>query len=132
MGGPVQSVREHRKVTDDIDDAYMETIRSAASMRAFLVSRTGGNKREQFLSFYQSFYELFEHTRYMDKIDVDEVSKDNPRKKYNLVKEIEGWFDDCEKPRFKKLPMEFIRDGINLFSAYRKKLIANGAITIKR
>jgi len=129
--GPVQSVKEHKKVTDEIDDVYMAAVDAATGMQSYLVNRVGGNKREQFLSFYRSFYALFAHTRYMNDVCEDDV-KDDKKQPYNLVNEIEGWFVDCKKPRFRNLPPAFIEDGVNLFSAYQKKLITKGVITITR
>jgi hypothetical protein len=125
-GSPVPSVKEHRAITEEIDSIYMDTIHAAAALSTFLASMGGGNRRERFLSFYENFYGLFTHTRYLTKMD--EVDND----KYSLVKEIDGWFEDAKRPAYKKLPQEFINDGLKLFSKYQKKLFTNGVITVSR
>lgn len=122
-GTPVTSIKEHKKVTDEIDDSYMDTVYAAANLRSYLVSKSGGNKREHFVAFHRAFYTLFMHTRYMGGMEKEDDVVTN---------EIEGWFDDCNHPKFRKLPPVFIEDGINLFSAYQKKLITKGVITVAR
>lgn len=123
---PIQSVKEHKKITDDIDDAYMGTVRAAATLNTFLAGTGGGSKRESFLSFYDAFFGLFSHTRHMN--GMDELDS----KKYSLVDELEGWFRDARLPKFKRLPDAFISDGIDLFTAYQKKLILKGILTLTR
>jgi len=134
QGSPVQSVKEHRKVTEDIDDVYIETIRAAADLQSFLVSGIGGNRREQFLSFHRSFFSLFAHTRYMTDMDKAEKKKEGENKEYVLVDDIEGWFLDCKNKRVRNanFPSDFIEDGLVLFAAYQKKLLSKGVVTITR
>lgn len=120
---PVTAIKEHKKVTDEIDDSYMDTVYAAANLSSYLVSKVGGNKREQFVAFHRAFYTLFVHTRYMGGMD---------KKEDNITDEIEGWFADCSRPKFRSLPIPFIKDGINLFSAYQKKLLTKSIITVTR
>jgi hypothetical protein len=120
---PVTAIKEHKKVTDEIDDSYMDTVYAAANLKSYLVSKKGGNKREHFVSFHRAFYTLFVHTRYMGGMDKDEDG---------MIKEIEGWFEDCSHPKFRHIPDPFIRDGIDLFSEYQKKIITKGIITVTR
>jgi len=136
-GTPVQSTKEHKKITDEIDDSYMKAVYSATELDAFLVSGTGGSRREVFISFYKSFFGLFSHTRYMPKVDdtQDELSESTEKKKTPpLCKEIQSWFEDCKNPRIAKanFPKDFIVDGLNLFSEYQRKLIKVGVVTISR
>jgi hypothetical protein len=135
-GTPVQSVKEHRKVTEDIDDAYIATIQAATNMQSFLVGVTGGSRREQFLAFHRSFYTLFAHTRYMTGMNKAEAKKEGGKEEdsYVLVDDLEAWFLDCKNinVRRKNFPSDFIEDGLVLFAEYQKKLLTIGVVTITR
>jgi hypothetical protein len=130
VGAPVQSVKEHKKVTDEIDDLYMTSIFATAELQSYLAGGSGGNRKEQVLSFYRSFYGLFVHTRYMSNVDAPSDKAGQP----SLVEEIDGWFADAKTDmvRRKGYPDEFLDDGINLFAAYQKQLLLKGVVTISR
>lgn len=130
-GTPVQSVKEHKKITDEIDDVYMQTVYAATKLDAFVVSGVGGNRREYFLLFYENFFGLVSHTRNIKGVEeTGQGSKDAP----TLMEEIDGWFLDSKHPKIKKrnFPPEFIQDGLLLFKEYQKRILRAGVITITR
>jgi hypothetical protein len=132
-GTPVQSVKEHKKITDEIDDMYMDTLFAEANLQTFLVSPHGANRSEQVLSFYRSFRGLFTHTRHMK--GMDEITEEDKKKKIKpLIEQVEDWFLDGTDPRIRKgrYPDNFLKRGLSLFSKYQKKLIAKGVVSVIR
>jgi hypothetical protein len=132
-GTPVQSVKEHKKITDEIDDMYMDTLFAEANLQTFLVQPRGGNRGEQVLFFYRAFRGLFTHTRHLK--GMDEITEEEKKKNQNsLIEDVEEWFLDGTNPltRKRKYPDEFVRRGLLLFSKYQKKLIAKAVVSVTR
>ena len=121
-GTPVQHIKEHKKVSDEIDDLYMDTIYAATGLQTYLVEKKG-NRREKFLFFYSSFHGLFMHTRYMQEmIKGVGISSDQ-------MKEIEEWFRDVTRKENRKTPHRIIQKGLDLFSVYQSTLVKSGVVS---
>ena len=144
VGTPVSQVREHKKITDEIDDMYMDTVYNVSAIQTHLVRRGGRNRTEQFLLFHRSFFGLFAHTRYMKGMDVENIldekksdaepKKDEEEEENNpLLDRIDYWFRWCRKgiPANRRGD-RLIEMGIDLFAEYQKRLINVGVITIAR
>jgi hypothetical protein len=119
FGSPVQPVREHKKVTDEIDDLYMDAVYAASRLQSYLVQPRGVNRMEQFMLFYRSFYGLFLHTRVMQGDD-----------KGSEIVDCDDWFDSCANRR--TLPVSLMRRGIVLFKIYQEKIVKAGIVTTRR
>jgi len=133
-GIPVQSVKEHKKITDEIDDLYSDVLFYEANLQTFMVQPRGGNRGEQVLNFYRSFRGLFTHTRHMKGMDEIVDEGDEEKKGKNLIIEAEEWFErgTDQKVRKNKYPDEFVRTGLKLFSRYQEKLIKKSVVSITR
>ena len=133
-GIPVQSVKEHKKITDEIDDLYSDALFYEANLQTYLVQPRGGNRGEQVLNFYRSFRGLFTHTRLMKGMDeIINEGKDTENKK-NLIMEVEEWFERGTDPKTRKhkYPDDFVRTGLDLFSKYQEKLIKKAVVSLVR
>lgn len=122
------ALREHKRISDAIDEAYMEVIISGTDLRVFL-RRPRGNPDAAFMRFYGAFYEAFTYTcqaKEIASLGVDaEISK------------IWQWFD-TEPPRFstsRAARDKFCKHaqlGLDLFLGYQKSMISSGIININR
>ena len=117
MADPIPISREHKKLGDELDDIYIETVNASIFARGYLIHKKG-NPNELFLQFYYPFGALFQHTRYMR--EMSNVDKE-------LIIEIENWINLQDKPR----PSTMLK-GLNLFSKYQEPLLKNGVIILKR
>jgi len=118
-------IREHRKISDEIDDVYMAAVAGCTDVQVFL-TRPRGNPGEIFFRFYAPFYELFQYTyQYPEMKSLDE----------NTIKEMKAWF--WKKPPIfsSKKPEAFRRhanQGLEHFQKYQHKLIASAIVSVKR
>jgi hypothetical protein len=151
-GTPVQQVREHKKIIDEIDEMYMDTVYAVSNVQANLVWKGGRNRIEQFKMFYRSFYALFSHTRYMkgvDDADINNVTEESQGvgntqdeesppdeieiiQSRTLTEKIERWFIICESGVGGSRGSRLLKIGVRLFSKYQKRLINKGVITIAK
>jgi len=118
-------IREHKKISDEIDDVYMAAVAGCTDVQVFL-TRPRGNPGEIFSRFYAPFYELFQHTyQYPDMKSLD---KEN-------IKEIKEWFWK-KPPKFSsKKPEAFYHhatQGLQHFQKYQSALMASAIVNIRR
>lgn len=116
-GQLIPNIHEHKKVGDDLDDIYIETVENATKMRGYL-QHPAGNRREVFLRFYYPFTSLFYHTRNLR--DMKDVSDDE-------LGAIERWIDDEQKPTKHRM-----REGLRLFNSYQKLILGKEIIALHR
>jgi len=112
----VQVVREHKRITDEIDDMYITAINSAVHLRTFMVRPKGANMKEYFLIFFSSFYALYLHTS--DLPGMEDFSK-KPM--------IWRWFS-LQGP----ISTRRIEVGLDLFSEYKTELLAKAIVSVTR
>ena len=116
--GPIPAVRDHKKIGDDIDDAYVACVAAATEMRTYLV-KPMGNRMEIFLTFYEPFVGLFLHTRNLKEMELP----DNDA----LVAKIERYINFTGVPT-----MQRMRYGIYLFESYQKELLTKSVVIPSR
>lgn len=112
----VPVVREHKKITDEIDDMYVTAIDSAASLRTFMVRPKGANMREYFLIFYRAFYGLFLHTHKLPGMP-----------KSAKEAQILAWFKIAGPITPRRVEM-----GLDLFAVYQGELLDNSVVSVSR
>lgn len=112
----VPVVKEHKKITDEIDDMYVAAINSAARLRTFMVMPRGADMREYFLIFYNSFYGLFLHTH---KLPGMTTSKKEVQ--------IMMWFKISGPITLKRIEL-----GLDLFATYQGELLDNSIVAVTR
>ena len=112
----VPVVREHKKITDEIDDMYVAAINSAARLRTFMVRPCGADRREHFLIFYNAFYGLFLHTHKLPGMP-------------KSVKEAQilAWFKISGQISPRRIEM-----GLDLFATYQGELLDNSVVSVSR
>ena len=116
-GQLIPNIHEHKRVGDDLDDIYLETVEAATKIRGYL-QHPAGNRRDVFLRFYYPFTSLFYHTRNLrDMKDVPEVD----------MKEIEYWIEDEDRPTKRRM-----RAGLVLFNKYQKLILGKEIIALHR
>ena len=118
-------LREHKKISDEIDDVYMATVAGCTDVQVFL-TRPKGNPSDIFFRFYTPFYELFQYTyqctelKTLDKATTDEIWK---------------WFR-TKPPQFSSRNSEgFYRhasQGLQHFQKFQNVLIVSAVVSIKR
>jgi len=119
------ALREHKKISDAVDEAYMEAIASSTDLKVFL-RRPRGNPDDAFMRFYGAFYELFQYTCQTDEIT--SLGAD-PQ-----VSQIWQWFD-TEPPLYTSSQAKYSKhaqNGLDLFQGYQKCLTSSGIININR
>lgn len=110
---------EHLTIPNNIESAYLVTVRQTAEALKFIHSPTGQVK-QRVLNFSIPFYELYQHTHHIPA--VFEVIKDGNGKRG----ELEKWFYST------KYSSESLKHGIELFSWYQKILLESRVITIEK
>lgn len=112
--GPIPTIKDHKKVGDDIDEAYMACIAAATDVRTYLV-RPVGNRVVVFLAFYEPFAGLFLHTRNLTEMkDADEEG---------VISSIDEWLDFTGIPTRRRM-----KYGLLLFEKYQKLILMNGVV----
>jgi hypothetical protein len=119
---PIPFVREHKTISEDIDEAYKATIYAASEIRTYLLhpKGQGGNRNEVFLSFYRPFNGLFMHTRHSTTVK-------NNQEFQNLTEEIDKWF----KYRG-RITIRLMEAGLDLFERYQKEILQAAIIMPQR
>ena len=116
--GPVPAIKDHKKVGDDIDDAYVACLAAAADLHTYLV-KPRGNRMEVFVAFYEPFVGLFMHTR-----NLTEMAKSDDVTVRDL---IASWIEFKGVPTLKRM-----RYGLYLFKRYQKELLMKGVVVPSR
>jgi hypothetical protein len=116
--GPISAVRDHKKIGDDIDDAYIACVAATTDLRTYLV-RPLGNRMEKFLAFYEPFTGLFLHT-----VNLKEMATPDDEQ---LIGEISRWIEFQGVPSMKRM-----RYGIHLFQRYQKELLTKSIVVPSR
>lgn len=112
----VPVVREHKKITDEIDDMYVAAINSAANLRTSMVRSVGADKREYFLIFYRAFYGLYLHTSELTGME-----------SFADGEHVMRWFKLSGPITPRRIDV-----GLDLFTNYRKELLKNSIVSVSR
>lgn len=113
----VPVVKEHKKIMDEIDDAYSASIRAATGLRTFMVRPKGkANTREYFLAFYHAFFGMYMHTRSLPGME-----------HFKRKEELERWF----KVRG-EITHQRIDTGLDLFAEYQHEILTNSIVSVTR
>lgn len=122
MADPLPSTKgDHKRISDELDQAYSEAIKAATHAQCFLTHRHG-NANEVYNLFYDPFVNLFMHTR-----ATREMMKDNMYKKQ--IDAIERWMQKSSRRHDVRM---LIREGLVLFRDYQKAVITSGAVIIRK
>lgn len=112
----VPVIREHKKITDEIDDMYVTAIDTATSLKTFMVRPKGANLREYFLIFYRAFFGLYLHTRRLPGME-SKTEEDI----------LDKWFAISGPISPKRIEI-----GLRLFAKYQGKLLDNSIVSVNR
>jgi hypothetical protein len=118
MEHQVYRQQEHRPIRQAIDQAYLETITSAAILRLYAM-RPSGPYKPLFLDFYGAFFLLFNLTCHRPHLAEKE-------KHHGLIEEIDTWFDMVKKAD----DHTHGEEGIRLFKKWREALDDAGMISV--
>lgn len=118
-------LREHKKISDEIDDAYMAAVAGCTDVQVFL-SHPQGNPNEIFFRFYAPFFELFQYTyQYPDMKSLDK----------DTITKMWDWFQKKPPKYSPKKPDAFyhhINQGLKYFQKYQGILMVSAVININR
>ena len=122
MGGastPVAVIREHKKVSDEIDDVYTAAVSAATDLKSQLATgRLIGNKTELFLYFYRPFFGLYVHTRFSKDLRTADLRP--------LMDSLDLWFDE------NKVDQDRMHRGLKLFDKYQREIMQAEIISTRK
>lgn len=122
MVDPIPTTKgDHKRISDELDSAYVEAIKAATYAQCFLTHRRG-NANEVYGAFYDPFVSLFMHTR-----STREMIKDDKNKA--LISSIERWMQKSSRHHNVRA---LIYEGLSLFRLYQKAVITSGAVIIRK